>query len=482
MTVKDLEKPQSAQMEVAPNGDSLSSQPEGDYSGAVSKSNAAEIALCRKLDRRILPILWAMYYLNYLDRNAIAQARLNNLEDDLGLVGNQFNVAVSILFVGYLVMQVPSNMIMSKAHFKPSYYMAICMMVWAIVSACTAAVHNYIGLLMVRFFLGITEAPYYPGAMFLLSVFYTRKEIATRLSILYSANILATATSGLIAAATFETLDGVRGLSGWRWLFIIEGAVTFGVALISMFFLPDHPLTTRWLTPEERELAHARIARDTVGLEANKGARAGFMQAVRDPRLWLITFMQNCHLSATGFNSFFPTVVKTLGFSRTMTLVLTCPPYLVSALACVVTGISSGKFNERTWHITGGMVVAMIGFITASCTMNVAGRYTACFLFASGCYAVNAVILGWVTATLGQTSEKKAAALSIVNMFGNASFIYTPYLYPQSDGPKYLIAMSSNTAFSFATIVCAWILRVWLMRTNSKIRKSDATNKVFYAY
>lgn len=326
----------------------------------------------------------------------------------------------------YLVMQVPSNMIMSKAHFKPSYYMAICMMVWAIVSACTAVVHNYIGLLMVRFFLGITEAPYYPGAMFLLSMFYTRKEIATRLSILYSANIIATATSGLIAAATFETLDGVRGLAGWRWLFIIEGVVTFGVAMISMFFLPDHPLTTRWLTPEERELAHARIARDTVGLESNKGARAGFMQAVRDPRLWLITLMQNCHLSATGFNSFFPTVVRTLGFSRTMTLVLTCPPYLVSALACVVTGISSGKYNERTWHITAGMVVAMIGFITASCTMNVVGRYTACFLFASGCYAVNAVILGWVTATLGQTSEKKAAALSIVNMFGNASFIYTP--------------------------------------------------------
>lgn len=335
--------------------------------------------------------------------------------------------------------------------------------------------------------------------MFLLSLFYTRKEIATRLSILYSANIIATATSGLIAAATFETLDGVRGLQGWRWLFIIEGAVTFGVALMSMFLLPDHPLTTRWLTPEERELAHARIAKDTVGLESNKGARAGFMQAVRDPRLWLITFMQNCHLSATGFNSFFPTVVKTLGFSRTMTLVLTCPPYLVSALACVATGISSGKFNERTWHITGGMVVAMIGFITASCTMNIAGRYTACFLFASGCYAVNAVILGWVTATLGQTSEKKAAALSIVNMFGNASFIYTPvsnftlfeyplrltgiqYLYPQSDGPKYLIAMSSNTAFSFVTIVCAWVLRVWLMRTNSKIRKSDATSKVFYAY
>jgi MFS family permease len=317
-------------------------------------------------------------------------------------------------------------MIMSKAHFKPSYYLAICMMTWAIVSASTAAVHNYRGMLLVRFFLGVTEAPYYPGALFLLSMFWTRKEIATRVAILYSANIIATATSGLIAAATFATLDGVHGLSGWRWLFIIEGAVTFGVAIISMFLLPDHPLTTRWLTPEERELAHARIARDTAGLQLSKGARAGFYQAAKDPRLWLIVLMQNCHLSATGFNSFFPTVVKTLGFSRTLTLVLTCPPYLVSAAACLLTGLSSGRRNERTWHITGGMVIAMIGFIVASSTLNTAARYIACFLFASGCYAVNAVILGWVTATLGQTPEKKAAALAIVNTFGNASFIYTP--------------------------------------------------------
>ncbi|KAK5949530.1 hypothetical protein OHC33_009336 [Knufia fluminis] len=480
MASTDLGKPGPMEIEVASGYDSQTAETKGDYSGAVAKTDKVEIALVKKLDRRILPTLWAMYFLNYLDRNAIAQARLNNLEDDLGLVGNQFNVAVSILFVGYLLMQIPSNMIMSKAHFKPSRYMAICMTVWAIVSACTGAVQSYGGLLSVRFFLGVTEAP--PGAMFLLSLFYTRKEIATRLSILYSANIIATSFSGLVAAATFTTLDGAHGLAGWRWLFIIEGAVTFRVAIISMFLLPDHPLTTRWLTPEERELAHARIAKDTVGLESSKGARAGFMQAARDPRLWLLTFMQNCHLSATGFNSFFPTVVKTLGFSRNITLVLTCPPYLVSAAACVVTGLSSGRFNERTWHITGGMLVAMAGFIMASCTLNVVARYLACFLFASGCYAVNAVILGWVTATLGQTSEKKAAALGIINMFGNASFIYTPYLYPKSDGPRYLIAMSANTAFSFVTIVCAWILRLWLMRTNSKIQKADGANKVFYAY
>jgi MFS family permease len=114
-------------------------------------------------------------------------------------------------------MQIPSNMLMSTQKVRPSIYMCICMMLWAVVSACTALTHNYTGLVVVRFFLGIAEAPYYPGALYLLSLFYTRKEIATRISILYSGNIFATSFSGLIAEATFATLDMKHGLQGWKW-------------------------------------------------------------------------------------------------------------------------------------------------------------------------------------------------------------------------------------------------------------------------
>jgi len=258
--------------------------------------------------------------------------------------------------------------------------------------------------------------------------------------------------------------------------------VTFGVAIISIFLLPNHPLKTTWLTPEERELAHQRIVRDTVGMEENKGARAGFMQAIRDPRLYLFCLMQNLHLSACGFNNFFPTVIGSLGFSRPITLALTCPPYLVSGVAGVVVGLTSGKLNERTWHITLSMGIAAVGFIISCITLNTGARYFSCFLFASGAYAVNSVILGWVSATLGQTREKKAISLSIVNVVANASYIYTPYLYPKTDGPKYLTAMSANTAFAVGTIACAWGLRIWLIRTNKKNRGDGITSVLAYAY
>ncbi|KAL1893979.1 hypothetical protein Sste5346_006120 [Sporothrix stenoceras] len=453
--------------------------PTADYSGAVSKTDPREIALVRKIDFRVMPTLWCMYFMNYLDRNAVANAVLNGIKTDLGLKGTQYNTCISILFVGYIIAQVPSNMFISSANIRPAIYMGGWMAVWAVNSACTALVHNYKGLLLVRFFLGFTEAPFYPGALYLLSRFYTRKELALRISILYSGNIFATAFSGLIAAATFATLDGAHGIQGWRWLFIIEGVVTFTIALISVFLLPNSPMETRWLTPEERQMVVDRINRDTVGMETKTGVWSGLLQAVRDPRLYLFVFMQNMHLSSTSFSNFFPTVLSALGQSSIITLVLTAPPYIVAGVITWMVGISSGKFNERTWHITATMGVATVGFIISCTTLNHGARYFATFLFASGTYAVNSLVIGWIAATLGQTAEKKAVSLAIVNTFANLSYVYTSYLYPASNGPYYKIGMASSAAFSAAMILSAWALRFWLVSTNKKM---GWQNGLRYAY
>ncbi|OQV04535.1 hypothetical protein CLAIMM_09398 [Cladophialophora immunda] len=435
----------------------LSASKTYDYSGAASKTDPAEIALVRKLDCRIMPMIWAMYFLNYLDKNAIASARLNGLEDDIGLTGSQYNTCISILFVGYLLMQLPSNMLMASKKIRPSIYMGCCMALWAVCSACTALVQNYRGLVIARFFLGVAEAPFYPGALFLLSIFYTRKEIATRIAILYSANILSTAFSGLIAAAIFSTIDGAHGIEGWRWLFIIEGVVTFGIALLSMWRCQTIP-------------------RRHAGFPKN------LKIAFSDPRLYLLGLMQNLHLSSAGFNNFFPTVVGTLGFDRTVTLVLTCPPFVFAAIFGPLLALSSGRFNERTWHITAGMAIGVSGFAIAAATLNTAARYVACFLFSAGVYSVNSCILGWVSATLGQTAEKKAISLGFVNIVANASYIYTPYLYPSSDGPRYLPAMGANAGFATGTVICAWGLKIWLMAENKKLKASAGDGGLAYAY
>jgi MFS family permease len=216
------------------------------------------------------------------------------------------------------------------------------MALWAVVSTLTAICHDFKGLVLTRFFLGVTEAPFYPGALYVLSIFYTKKEIATRISILFTANICGTAFAGLIAIGVFE-MSGVAGLAGWRWLFILQGIITFVISLASAFVLPDEPSNTRWLTEEERILAHERIAADTVQIRTNTTTFAGLIDACKDPRLWVLVFMQHFHMAASNFKNFFPTIVGTLGFDRNTTLALTCPPYIVSGIVCIAWAANSGK-------------------------------------------------------------------------------------------------------------------------------------------
>lgn len=356
------------------------------------------------------------------------------------------------------------------------------MMLWAVVSALTAVSKDFTGLLLTRFFLGITEAPYYPGAVYTLSLFYTRKEVATRIAILYTGNILATAFAGLIAAGVFHGLDDVAGLAGWKWLFILQGVVTFVIAVVGYFVLPDTPLTTKWLTQAERDLAYNRMELDTVANKGQTSTMEGLKQAVRDPMVWIFAMMAHMHLAANGFKNFFPTVVETLGFGETVTLVLTCPPYLIAGAITIAVSWSSGKFNERTWHITISKAVATIGFAAAAATLNLAGRYVSMVIFTIGTYGVNSLILGWCSSVCGQTKEKKAVAISIVTMIMNISFIWTPYLWPKSDGPRYLIAMTSSGAFSIATAALAWLAKIILKKRNEKLRASEDETGIFYVY
>lgn len=173
----------------------------------------------RKVDTRLMPTLVIMYLLNFLDRSNLAQARQGSLEKDLGMTGTDFNLATSIFFVGYLLMQLPSNVLLTRL--PPSIYLATSCCLWGVVSTCNAAAHSFTHLIVIRFFLGFVEAPFFPGAVFLMSSWYTRAELTQRVSWLYAGNALANMFGGVIGAAILGNLDGVQGLASWRWLFII---------------------------------------------------------------------------------------------------------------------------------------------------------------------------------------------------------------------------------------------------------------------
>lgn len=188
------------------------------------------------------------------------------------------------------------------------------------------------------------------------------------------------------------------------------------------------------------------------------------------------------HLSANGFKNFLPSVVKTLGFSSTISLVLTCPPYLLATVVSVLVSWTSGRYNERTWHITVSKSLAIAGFAIAWGSLNIGVRYFAFCLFVGATYGVNNIGMAWVAATLAQTNEKKTVALALANTLANLSFVYTPFLWPDSDKPRYGMAMAASIGFSAGVILFTWVMRFILIRQNKKIRATDSEAVNFYAY
>ncbi|KAH8432305.1 uncharacterized protein LDX57_009944 [Aspergillus melleus] len=458
----------------------------------------AEKKLVRKVDLRLMIVTFVMYVMNYLDRNNFAAARLAGLEKDLNLKGNQFQVTVSILFIGCLLMQVPSNMILNKVG-RPSIYLPCCMVVWGTISTATAATHNYAGLLSCRFFLGFVEAAYYvsyvcfsmefklndlpmiqPGCLYLLSGWYTRNELVKRTALLYSGSVISGAFSGLIAGGITGNMNGVRGLSAWRWLYIIEGVTTIFIAILAFFIIPDLPRTTRWLSKEERQLAAWRLEED-IGEDdwvdsQDQSMFHGAKLAFLDYKLWLLLATIYGSTSSGTVTNFFPTVMKGLGKGNVETLLLTTPPYLIGAVIMLANAWHADKTGERYFHIVISPVIALVSFILAVATTSFAARYVAMCLMVGGIYAGYVVALGYISNVLPRPASKRAAALALINCLSNVCQVYAPYLYPDEDNPRYLKAFVHNMAMSVMTILFGTILRIALVRLNKRLDQEEGVD------
>ncbi|RAL59817.1 hypothetical protein DID88_000446 [Monilinia fructigena] len=348
-----------------------------------------ESSLRRKVDTRLLPMVIFIYIMNYLDRNNIAAAKLAGLEKDLKMTGEQFQTSVSILFVGYLLMQA-----------------------W----------------------------------MFVLSFSLVHaKELVKRTALFYSGSLLSGAFSGLISAGITNGLNGAKGLSAWRWLFIVEGAITVFIALFGFFILPDLPRTTSWLSEDEKELAAWRLEEDIGQDDWVDSKQQTFLHgaklAAKDPKAWLLLATIYGFTSAGTVTTLFPSVVKGLGKNNITTLLLTTPPYLIAVIAILCNAWHADATGERYLHIALPPVVAFISFAIAAGTTKFAPRYLAMCLMVGANYSGYVVALSWISNVLPRPPSKRAAALAGINALSNVAQIYSPYLYPNTDAPRYAKAM-----------------------------------------
>ena len=177
--------------------------------------------------------------------------------------------------------------------------------------------------------------------------------------------------------------------------------------------------------------------------------------------------------SAYGFNNFYPSIVEGFGLgSSTITLVCTAPPYLLAAVIAVMVAFSSDRFQERGFHISVPLIVAIIGFIITVSTLNVPARYFASFLFIGGSFSVNALVYTWASATLNQTPEKRACATALINTIAQLGNIWSPYFFRPQDSPRYILAMLLMMAFSVIALCTVLFMKVVLRKDNEKLRRA----------
>ncbi|KAK3938129.1 putative tartrate transporter protein [Diplogelasinospora grovesii] len=431
-----------------------------------------EKSLKRKLDTRC-GLFVLIYIMNYLDRNNIAAARLKGLQDDLKLDNTQYATCLSILYVGYILMQVPSNIFINNIP-RPSLYISIVMLIWGLISTLTGVVNNFGSMVTIRFFLGFVEAAFLPGALFLLSKWYTRRELAFRNAILFCGNLISNAFSALIGAGVLSNMQGVMGHAAWRWLFWIEGGITMAVAISAAFILPDLPTNSRGFTEEELQIAQLRMTEDVGEADTDstkQGMFDGFLMVIKDIKVYVMMLTFTAYVVGLSFNAFFPTLTGTLGFSYVPTLLMSAPPWVFACIVSLITSWHSDRAQEKFFHISLPMVGGIIGFIISMSTENIAARYVALFLQASS-YAGFVVFYSWIASSFPRPPAKRAVAIAMVNAFSQLGNVAGSYVWNLNDN-GYRKSYGIVTAMFGIAIIGCWIFRMMLQRLNNQIAEGE---------
>ncbi|KAG0699521.1 major facilitator superfamily domain-containing protein [Suillus ampliporus] len=435
-----------------------------------------EKRLLRKLDLR-MSIIVVIYTLNYVSLSSSRNARLQGFEQDLHLQGQQYATILSILFVGYIIMQVPANMFLYWLE-RPSVFLPSCMLVWGAISALTGITKNYTGVLLARFFLGFAEAPFYPGALFLISQWYKRDELALRAALVSCGIPISNGFGALIASGILQGMQGKLGQAAWRWLFYIEGSITMFIAICAMFILPDLPHNTKWLTPEEKALAISRLAEDGDGRAElwKKTTLQGLWDAVSDWKVWWFSAAFIVQLLGQSFYAYFPTLSATMGYNTTVSLLLCAPPWVFSTMAAFALSRYSDKKQKRYRYFVASNALTALGFLISICTMNTAARYISLFLMAQ-VYAGYMVLWGWINNTFAGEPAKRAVAIALINGLANIGNIIGSYVWQSHWGPTYRYSYAVCIATLGVSTGMFGGMHLYLKRLNKEIARKEQDAK-----
>ncbi|KAI7881294.1 MFS general substrate transporter [Lichtheimia hyalospora FSU 10163] len=436
--------------------------------GFVPPDEKEWLKLRWKLDLRIIPYVGLLYLCSFLDRVNIGNAKVAGLQEDLGMTGSEYNLALTIFFIGYILFEVPSNLMLKKI--GPSKWITIVMLAWGMVMACMAAVHNAAGLLASRFFLGITEAGLFPGVIFYLTLWYTRKEQATRLALFFGCSTLAGAFGGVLAYGIMQ-MDGIRGMHGWQWIFIIEAIPTLVLACCTYFALPDFPETkSKFLNEREREIIIHRLRKDAGPATETQFSKKQVIVAFLD---WKVYMHAAIFISLVtplySLSMFMPSIISGMGFTALTAQAMSAPPYAFACVATIAVAMHADRKGERGLHIAIPAVVGMVGYVLLV-TLKDKGSvamYVAACITATGVFGPIAPMLSWFSNNFGGQTKRGVATAIIVSL-GNIGGAMGGQVYQAWDAPHYTRGHTICAALMACAIVLSVIYKLLLIRMNKK--------------
>jgi ACS family tartrate transporter-like MFS transporter len=384
-------------------------------------TQAIERRTIAKISWRLLPLVALAYCIAYIDRSNISFAALT-MNKDLGFSAYIYGWGAGIFFFGYFLFEIPSNLILEKIGAR--IWIARIMITWGIISGLTALITGATSFLIIRFLLGAAEAGFFPGMILYLTYWFPAEYRGRVISTLFIAQPVANAVASIASAAILE-MDGILGLKGWQWIFIIEALPAVLLGLFIFRVMTDRPAHAEWLAPEERDWLQARL--DGESRQVESAGRMTLMKALSDPRVVALSMIYLMSVTANyGIVFFMPQIIKGIGLSNMMTGVVSSLPYIIGTIGLLAWGWSSDRNKERRWHLITASTVGALGLAFAAWSGASYWALLGMSAATAGIYGSRAAF--WPMPSIFLTGTAAAGAIAMINAVGNLGGYFGPVI------------------------------------------------------
>ncbi|KAJ2161538.1 hypothetical protein GGF46_001393 [Coemansia sp. RSA 552] len=421
----------------------------------------------RKVDATLLFVIFLSNVLNSMDRGNLGLAKVSGLEKDTGMSGSDFNVVASIMYPTYLLFMLPSNLALRK--FGARIWLSLITVVWGIINMCMAFAKNRTDLILCRLFLGAAESGATPGAQMLISLWYPREMVTSRMALFYSAFAAGAVISGPVASAITK-MDNPR-FKSWEWIFFIEGLVTVGFGLLMFLFLSDYPDNSWLLKHEEKALIRKRMEADQVDGGHRAVNKKRLLVHARDPLIYsqaLIVYCANYPINTILI--FTAIIVNQMGYSPAASQAMQAAPALGGFIGVLVSRYYPKWFGSHYVSSLFCSFWTILASIILLSTTNNGGRIFALCMLAFGGFGFICIAPGWLIGNAG--GPTRSAFSSAINVgFGGLGALCTSYIYRNQDEPRYIFGHAMNLAAGLFSVIVATVGYVIIKRRN---RQKDA--------